>query len=326
VKRTSAIFLILLILPLALAVSYQPAQAEWYWKPDQPPHAPSGMPDFDQNQNGWNGYCGPTSAADCLWWFGPALTGAFPTPPLLIAHLAELFGTNESGDTEPQVMAMGLNLYFQELEAGYRATLFKKPDFFAMEDSLKKSQDVILTFLFWYKDETGWHTNGGHWVTMAGVYSEAKQVAVSDPDNDNAVVGAPGRFRPPTHPAPGTYTAELHNNPEYVSHDAYSAVDPPPDFPPNIGSWELENYVTLEMDLSKYTGRNIPPELMMYYTPVIPPKGTVYHCVVDYAVMVCPGIPLVPSLTNWGLLILLALLILSGIYVVYQRRKGVARA
>jgi hypothetical protein len=33
-----------------------------------------------------------------------------------------------------------------------------------------------------------------------------------------------------------------------------------------------------------------------------------------------------PALTNYGLLILLALLILSGIYVIYQRRKGVARA
>ncbi|MFQ6008587.1 MAG: hypothetical protein ACE5K8_06495 [Candidatus Zixiibacteriota bacterium] len=34
----------------------------------------------------------------------------------------------------------------------------------------------------------------------------------------------------------------------------------------------------------------------------------------------------VPSLTEYGLLVLLVLLILSGIYVIYQRRKGVARA
>jgi len=33
-----------------------------------------------------------------------------------------------------------------------------------------------------------------------------------------------------------------------------------------------------------------------------------------------------PSLTNWGLAILLALLVLSGIIVIRQRRKGVARA
>jgi hypothetical protein len=34
----------------------------------------------------------------------------------------------------------------------------------------------------------------------------------------------------------------------------------------------------------------------------------------------------VPALTNWGLLVLLVLLILSGIYVIYHRRKGVVRA
>jgi hypothetical protein len=34
----------------------------------------------------------------------------------------------------------------------------------------------------------------------------------------------------------------------------------------------------------------------------------------------------VPALTNWGLIILLALLILSGIIVIRQRRRGVVRA
>ncbi|HWR83310.1 MAG TPA: hypothetical protein VN285_08405 [Candidatus Deferrimicrobium sp.] len=33
-----------------------------------------------------------------------------------------------------------------------------------------------------------------------------------------------------------------------------------------------------------------------------------------------------PALTNWGLIILLALLILSAIIVIRNRRKGVARA
>ncbi len=37
-------------------------------------------------------------------------------------------------------------------------------------------------------------------------------------------------------------------------------------------------------------------------------------------------IPLkVPALTNWGMLILLVLLVLSGVYVIYHRRKGVVR-
>ncbi len=34
----------------------------------------------------------------------------------------------------------------------------------------------------------------------------------------------------------------------------------------------------------------------------------------------------IPTLTNWGLLILFLLLVASAIYVIYQRRKGVVRA
>ncbi|HWR83533.1 MAG TPA: hypothetical protein VN285_09535 [Candidatus Deferrimicrobium sp.] len=34
----------------------------------------------------------------------------------------------------------------------------------------------------------------------------------------------------------------------------------------------------------------------------------------------------VPSLTSYGLIVLLGLLILSGVYVIYNRRKGVSRA
>jgi hypothetical protein len=33
-----------------------------------------------------------------------------------------------------------------------------------------------------------------------------------------------------------------------------------------------------------------------------------------------------PSLTNWGLLVLLLLLLLSGVYLIYHWRKGVVRA
>jgi parallel beta-helix repeat protein len=50
----------------------------WYWKPDYPDYAPSGMPDFDQRQDEWGKdpgtghrwtYCGPVAVANCLWWF-----------------------------------------------------------------------------------------------------------------------------------------------------------------------------------------------------------------------------------------------------------------
>jgi hypothetical protein len=48
----------------------------WYFKPDYDDYTPSGMPDFDQKQDGWFNpdsshwtYCGPVALANCLWWF-----------------------------------------------------------------------------------------------------------------------------------------------------------------------------------------------------------------------------------------------------------------
>jgi len=47
----------------------------WNFKPPFPNYAPSGMPDFDQKQDDWRNlnkqwsFCGPVSAANCLWWF-----------------------------------------------------------------------------------------------------------------------------------------------------------------------------------------------------------------------------------------------------------------
>ncbi|KPL02952.1 MAG: hypothetical protein AMJ73_07955 [candidate division Zixibacteria bacterium SM1_73] len=47
----------------------------WYWKPAYEDYAPSGMPDFDQKQDGWTNmiwqwtHCGPTAVANCFWWF-----------------------------------------------------------------------------------------------------------------------------------------------------------------------------------------------------------------------------------------------------------------
>jgi uncharacterized repeat protein (TIGR01451 family) len=48
----------------------------WYFKDPYPDYAPSGVPDFDQKQDGWFhllsgqwSYCGPVAVANSLWWF-----------------------------------------------------------------------------------------------------------------------------------------------------------------------------------------------------------------------------------------------------------------
>lgn len=56
----------------------QTTENGWYWKPGGfIDYALSGMPDFDQKQNGWSltaaaptwSYCGPVAMANSMWWF-----------------------------------------------------------------------------------------------------------------------------------------------------------------------------------------------------------------------------------------------------------------
>jgi hypothetical protein len=67
------------------------APPSFYWKDGFCDYAPSGMPDFDQRQDKWNdstgawSYCGPTAAANSLWWldskFEPAQPPVSPQTP-----------------------------------------------------------------------------------------------------------------------------------------------------------------------------------------------------------------------------------------------------
>ena len=56
------------------AIRAQPPSGPWYVKPAYPDYAPSGMPDFDENQDAWGPapgtftWCGPVAVANSLWW------------------------------------------------------------------------------------------------------------------------------------------------------------------------------------------------------------------------------------------------------------------
>ena len=59
----------------------------WYWKDGGwIDYAPSGVPDFDQKQDGWENspgkwsYCGPVAAANSVWWFDSVFE-PYPQPP-----------------------------------------------------------------------------------------------------------------------------------------------------------------------------------------------------------------------------------------------------
>jgi hypothetical protein len=64
------------------------SQSEWYWKPGNlTDYAPSGVPDFDQKQDGWTdpttgkwSYCGPVAEANSLWYLD-SFYEPNPVPP-----------------------------------------------------------------------------------------------------------------------------------------------------------------------------------------------------------------------------------------------------
>jgi hypothetical protein len=262
---------------------------EWYWKPDKPSQtpfpAPSGMPDFDQNQDEWIAYCGPTAVANCLWWYNAVPPGM--SPPGLIELLAGYFKTNPSVGTYVDSMQIGLDEYFSDLGFSLQESTFWEPDFHEMEDSLKNCQDIILLLGFWWYDGETWWREGGHFVTMAGVHSEAGKVAFSDPDNDGAVKGQRGRVRPPGHPPYPQYPPTQHNDPNYVSQDVYDCTLNP-EFPsPGNPHWEIDDYITMIRD--KHTGENVPQRFEAYSKPA--PKDSppiTWHTEVEAAVVICP--------------------------------------
>jgi hypothetical protein len=259
----------------------------WYWKPDKPeqePSAPSGMPDFDQNQDEWVGYCGPVAVANCLWWYGAVPPGW--TPPQLIDTLARYFHTHPPYYTFIDSMKIGIGQYLQDYGFAYQETTFEEPDFHEMEDSLKKCQDVILLLGFWwYSDQAGqWYREGGHFVTMSGVCSESLKIAISDPDNDMAVGGWPGRVRPPSHPSLQDYEATLHNDPQYVSHDMYQSTIEIPFPSPGNAFWEI-NYPWVR---GKFSGMNVPEKFLPVSRPAPEGGKDLWVTEVEYAVMICP--------------------------------------
>lgn len=252
----------------------------WYWKPDTA-HAPSGMPDFDQNQDQWVAYCGPAAVANCLWWFDAVPVGW--TPPQLIDTLARYFKTNPVWGTFVDTMQMGLEQYFSDYGFALQESTFEMPDFFEMEDSLKKSQDIILLLGFY---DEGLNRVGGHFVTMAGVCSESLKIAVSDPAKDAAVSGwSPGRVRLGDHPEPPV-DPTLHNNPSYVSQDIYiSSLQSPTPGNPN---WGLPDYLLIRGGefAARFLGQNFQPGQEPFKGPDA--VGPAVYTEVEYTVMICP--------------------------------------
>lgn len=134
------------------------------------------------------------------------------------------------------------------------------PDFLWIEDEIMRCEDVVLFLEFWQEIGPGeWmplydnpSLEAGHYVTCAGVNSTTFELLISDPYQDAYEKGAtPGRS-PVPHPYP--HTPGVHNDTQYVSHDAYPVLfwtEPPPSPYPGFPVWELLGYLeTLGYDPS----------------------------------------------------------------------------
>jgi hypothetical protein len=127
------------------------------------------------------------------------------------------------------------------------------PSFDFIEQEVERSQDVVLLIGYWIyipQNPPGqrWYREGGHYVTVAGVNSTQKKIAISDPCYDAFENGniTEGRVPiPHVHPAPEPPYV-THNNAAFVSHDIYNValissfpgIDPNPN-----GTWTIVNYV-----------------------------------------------------------------------------------
>jgi hypothetical protein len=142
-----------------------------------------------------------------------------------------------------QDMASGIDAYLRK--QGVNDTLevhsMEFPDFFWVEDEIYRCQDVVLLLEFWVQDlgdPNIWYRfddpydvpggSGGHYVTCAGVNSTTFQLLLADPFFDAAEAGFLGDV-PVAHPGHGG-DPTVHNDTQYVSHDAYSVaqwIEPP---------------------------------------------------------------------------------------------------
>jgi parallel beta-helix repeat protein len=195
-------------------------------------------------------YCGPTAAANALWWLDSRFGDPFGTPgdgldsfnlvtdfspgddhtptnvPFLIEDLATRFNTHQNGDTNASSMVDGINqlLLFRGLASNFSVSNESFPDFPVVANEFEDCNAVIL-FLGFYDDEGTrvW----GHIVTMSGVNQGAFKIGISDPIKNIANPIA-------------IYSS--YNDTINVSHDIYDVMmgPPHPSLPPP--TWWLAPY------------------------------------------------------------------------------------
>jgi len=122
------------------------------------------------------------------------------------------------------------------------------PDFYFVEEEVERSEDVVLMIGFYYdgtRENDPYEYGSGHSVTVAGVNSTALKIGLSDPIQNNAEAGGPGRILPQgvAHNHPALPPDAVHNNASFVSHDVYNVNLALPPLP-HPAKFSLINYTS----------------------------------------------------------------------------------
>jgi hypothetical protein len=275
-----------------------------------------------RSQN-WS-YCGPLAVANCLWWFDSKFEPNPVSPPAISDHyrLVESYSPGQWDDHDPRNLprlvedlarrmdtdgqrtgSVFEGTYVQDLydavvgylsDKGladqYSVTLMNQPSFEWVAAEVARCEDVILLLGFWSWDGSKWQRVGGHFVTTAGVNPDQRLIAFSNPIEDRAESGWPGRVLNGTlithAPIPGHgYT--VHNDAGNISHDVFHVVNT--DSPG--GTWGPADYVSAAA-VTTFFGQNFPRDFPEEYRP----KGDVeayslatYQTEVEYAVAISPA-------------------------------------
>jgi len=278
-------------------------------------YALSGMPDFDQRQGDWQyssgsstwTHCGPAALADVLWALDSlAEPGDVPPPAVSDGHsLVSSFGGWDDHDPQnviPLVEDWATRLATNEAIAGTALTAFEpalqsfllelnleddygvmvvaSPSFEHLESWVRGKDGIVLLLGFWEEQGAGqWVYLGGHYVALDCVEPANRLVAISDPFRDaweagEALLG----FSPVQHPFP--HTAELHNDPQYVSHDGYRLVAA--QGPGGVAA--LAGYLGDQAHLQNFLEQNRVPAFESYYGVYAGPVANV-QTTIDYAIV-----------------------------------------
>lgn len=220
-------------------------------------YSPYGLPDFNQRQmDPDNIYCGPTSAADILWWLdskheilsypdygqdsyplveqmgGANDDHSIGNPPLLIGELGNYCGTSPIiKGTAPWLLRDGLRDYIADkgLSSEIRVNdwvLKPSPSF--IKNQISNQRGVILLMKFYGSGDL--FKEFGHYAAVQAARTAPDQMKISDPYLDNK--------------QKDDSTIYTHNDAGIVNYDLWD-LEPKPWYQSPLGSgyYQIQDYL-----------------------------------------------------------------------------------